>query len=358
MNKLKKLLIVTFSVNADHQDIVLGMQDALNSQGLADCYAMCSTDLKVDIDHNSKIWFVKCPEKPGICKKTFDIISILKILKKIHKEHFDIVFFETLHTWNLPIMIFNNKFTKTYQIIHDVIPHAGDKQEKSIILMNKAVCRLSDNIVICNNKYKNVITDSYNVESDRIKGYHLWRSFPEYIEPCYSKKILFFGRINFYKGMDNLLEIIKQCPNIYFDIVGRVDSNSEELVSEIKKQSNVNVTDRYVSNEELEKFFTECDWTILPYNSATQSGVIIDSYRYGKPIISFDVGAISEQVINGKTGFLIPPNDVASFSAKLKEVVNMKKEDYNNMSKAAYNFGSENYSVYHAAKSFIEMLDK
>ncbi len=348
---------MTFSINADHQDIVLGMHAALNGKGLADSYALCSSDLKVHVSDNSKIWQVNCPEKPGVCKRTFDIITLIKILKRIRKEQFDIIFFETLHVWNLPIMLLKSKRVKTFQMIHDIIPHTGDKQEKSVILMNKAVCRLADNIVICNKKYGNVLTDSYNVELSRIKTYRLWRSFPEYTEPCYSKKILFFGRINAYKGVDKLYEIIKKCPDIQFDVVGRVDINSEQLVEKIKELPNVAVTDRYVTNEELENFFIGCDWTVLPYNSATQSGVIIDAYRYGKPIIAFDVGAISEQVIESKTGFLVSPDDVEGFSEKLRNAAAMNKEDYDSMSKAAYEFGLKNYSVECAAKGFAEMLE-
>lgn len=352
-----KVLMITFSVNADHQEAVLGMHAALNSKGLADCYALCSLDLKVSINEDSKIWQVNCPEKPGICSKTFDIITLIKILKRIRKEHFDIIFFETLHVWNLPIMLFRGRQVKTFQMIHDIIPHTGDKQEKSVILMNKAVCRLADNIVICNNKYGNVLTDSYNVDPSRIIFHRLWRSFPEYVNPRYSKRVLFFGRINAYKGVDKLLKIIKNCPDINFDVVGRVDANSDNLVNEIKMQTNADVTDRYVTNEELESFFTSCDWVVLPYNSATQSGVIIDSYRYGKPIIAFDVGAISEQVIDGKTGFLVSPEDVEGFSEKLRNAAAMNKEDYDSMSKAAYEFGLKNYSVEYAAKGFAEMLE-
>ena len=356
MSNLKKVLMVTFSANADHQDIVLGMQTALNNKKLADCYAICSSELKVQFNDDSKVWLVNCPEKPGVCKKTFDIISLYKILKKIRKEHFDVIFFETLHVWNLPILIFKGKRIKTFQMIHDVIPHTGDKQEKSVELMNRAVCKFSDYIVICNNKYQNILTDSYNVDPGRIVTHRLWRTFPGYVKPCYSNRVLFFGRINAYKGVDKLYEIIKQCPDIQFDIVGRVDNNSEQLIEKIKELPNATVTDRYVTNEELERFFIGCDWIVLPYNSATQSGVIIDSYRYGKPIIAFDVGAISEQVVEGKTGFLIAPEDIIGFSDRLRKAVGMKKEDYNRMSESAYEFGLKNYSVIYAAESFGKII--
>ena len=36
---------------------------------------------------------------------------------------------------------------KTYQVIHEVIPHEGDRQVTMVDLMNRVVCRLADYIV-------------------------------------------------------------------------------------------------------------------------------------------------------------------------------------------------------------------
>lgn len=60
-----------------------------------------------------------------------------------------------VHTWNLPIMMMAGK-TKTYQVIHEVIPHEGDSQVKMVDLMNKAVVKYADtSLVYCspNDKY-------------------------------------------------------------------------------------------------------------------------------------------------------------------------------------------------------------
>lgn len=94
-------------------------------------------------------------------------------------------------------------------MIHDLIPHKGDKQEKSVHLMNKAVCRLADYIVLCNEKYVSKVTEIYGVPQERVRFVDMWRRFPRYTEPHYSRRALFFGRMNPYKGVDNLLEIAK-----------------------------------------------------------------------------------------------------------------------------------------------------
>lgn len=165
--------------------------------------------------------------------------------------------------------------------------------------MNKIVCRLADVIVLCNQKYMTKVTEIYNVPQNKVRVVDMWRRFPKYTEPSYSKHALFFGRMNPYKGVDNLIEIIKQCPEIQFDIVGRVDPQIREQVDELKQFPNVSMNTGYVTDTEMEAAFVKADWIVLPYNSATQSGVVIDGYRYGRPSIAFNVGAIAEQIEDG-----------------------------------------------------------
>ena len=55
----------------------------------------------------------------------------------------------------------------------------------------------------------------------------------------------------------------------------------------------------------MREAFVNCDWVIVPYNSASQSGIIIDAYKYSRPVIAFAVGAIPEQVDANKSGYLV-----------------------------------------------------
>ena len=301
---MKKVLLVTFSDNADHQDISFGMFESIYMSESDNCniWIMGINNPKVPVMDTPHTHLVDCPKRPGIEKKTFDIRELHKIIKWINSQNFDVIFFETLHVWNLVIMMFCHKNTVIFQMIHDLIPHKGDKQEKSVHLMNKAVCKLADYIVLCNEKYVSKVTEIYSVPQERVRFIDMWRRFPRYTEPRYSRRALFFGRMNPYKGVDNLLEIAKKCPEIQFDVVGRVDPQVQELVDELKKLPNVMMNNGYVTDEEMAKAFIEADWIVLPYNSATQSGVVIDGYRFGRPCIAFRVGAIAEQVCEGVSG--------------------------------------------------------
>lgn len=355
---MKKVLLVTFSDNADHQDICFGMFESIYNTKKSDCdiWVMATKFPKVSVQDTPNTYLVDCPRKPGIEKQTFSINKLYKIIKWINKQKFDVIFFETLHVWNLAIMLCFHRKVNIYQMIHDLIPHKGDKQEKNVYLMNKVVCKLADYIVLCNKKYAPKVTEIYGVPETRVKCVDMWRRFPEYMEPVYSKRVLFFGRMNPYKGIDNLYEIVKMCPEIEFNAVGRVDPEVQEQVKKLKKLPNITMKDGYVTEKEMEQAFVNADWVILPYNSATQSGVIIDAYRYGLPCLAFDVGAIKEQIEEGVSGYLIPAENNVAFAEKLKEVIRIDNEEYKKISNAAYRYGVKKYSAEGAINRFLNVI--
>lgn len=351
----KKILLVSFSDNADHQDTIFGLYEALEDEGKQDVYLLAIKTPKVALRRSSHTWLVDCPERPGITKKTFNIFLLSSLIKKIQKAKFDVIYFESLHVWNLPIMMFSGSAC-TYQVIHEVIPHEGDKQVKMVDLMNKAVVKLSDHIVLRNKKYIDELIKRYGIEKDRVHFLELWRRFPKFTEPRYTKRVLFFGRINPYKGVDNLLEIAKLCPKIHFDVIGRVDPQMQSIVDELKKLPNVFLNNNYVSDDEMKEVFINADWVILPYNSASQSGVIIDAYKYSRPVIAFDVGAISEQVEDSVSGILIKGKDNRRFATELKYVA---CEDFvlDKACSDAYAFGIKKYGLSSAVIRFKEMIN-
>ena len=353
---MKKVLLVTFSDNADHQDTLFGMYEEMRNRSDRDAYLLCIKTPKVELQKSDHTWLVDCPKRPGVTKKTFNLPLLGSIIHRIRKEHFDAIYFESLHTWNLPIMLMSGK-AKTYQVIHEVIPHEGDSQVKMVDLMNKAVVKFADTIVLRNKTYIQDMIDRYGISADRVKYLELWRRYPAYTTPVHNGRALFFGRINPYKGADNLLEIVRLCPDIEFDVIGRVDPQMQDVVDQLAKEKNVKLNNDYVTDTEMREAFVNCDWVIVPYNSASQSGIIIDAYKYSRPVIAFAVGAISEQVDDEKSGYLVEAGDNQKFADKLKKAIRLSAEQYDAMSRAAYQYGSKKYATSGAVKRFVELLD-
>ena len=165
---MRKVLLVTFSDNADHQDTLFGMYEEMKKQSEWDAYLLCIKMPKVALQISDHTWLVDCPERPGVTKKTFNLPLLFSIVYRIRKEHFDAIYFESLHTWNLPIMMMAGKI-KTYQVIHEVIPHEGDRHIRMVDLMNKAVVKFADTIVLRNKTYICDLIDRYGISADRVK---------------------------------------------------------------------------------------------------------------------------------------------------------------------------------------------
>ena len=352
-----KILLVTFSDNADHQDTLFGLYEELIGNPEMDTYLMAIKEPKVSLRKSDHTWLVDCPKRPGIEKKTFDLHTLYSIIRCIKREKFDVIYFESLHVWNVAIMLALGKKVHKYQVIHEVIPHEGDSQVKGVDFMNKVICKTADTIVLRNQKYIQDMVDQYKVDPSRVKYLELWRRYPEFTPPVHSGHVLFFGRINPYKGADNLLEIVRLCPEITVDVVGRVDPQMEAVVEELRKEKNAHLNNGYVPDDEMREAFVNADWAIVPYNSASQSGIIIDAYKYSRPVIAFNVGAIAEQVDDGKSGYLVCAGDNKAFAAKLQEAVQMQTEQYDAMCTQAYQYGCKKYAASGAVSRFHELIE-
>ena len=127
--------------------------------------------------------------------------------------------------------------------------------------------------------------------------------------------ILFFGYVRRYKGLEYLLQAFpkvlkeRRCTLL---VVGEIYEDKERylgMIEHYRLADNLRLTDQYIPNEKVALYFSAADVVVLPYVSATQSGIIQIAYGLNKPVISTRVGGIPEAVVDGKTGFLVEPGN-------------------------------------------------
>jgi glycosyltransferase involved in cell wall biosynthesis len=144
--------------------------------------------------------------------------------------------------------------------------------------------------------------------------------------------VLFFGFIRDYKGLRYLIESLPQVRmklDVHLLIAGEVwgDATSyHELISRLGISANVTFVEGYIRNEEVARYFAASDLVVIPYVSATQSGIVQLAYGFGKPVVVSRVGGLPEVVEEGVTGYLVPPQDSASISNAMLDFYQRNRE--------------------------------
>lgn len=96
-------------------------------------------------------------------------------------------------------------------------------------------------------------------------------------------------------------------------IVGEIYDDKSQYISQIEAYGladRIQVVDRYSPNEEVANYYVGLNVTVLPYISATQSGIVQIAFGLSTPVIITNVGGLPETVDDGQTGFIADANSV------------------------------------------------
>ncbi len=143
---------------------------------------------------------------------------------------------------------------------------------------------------------------------------------------------LFFGFIRRYKGLANLLRAVALIPrerSFQLLIGGEFyedEAATKSLIRELGLGDRVVLHDRYIANEEVADFFSAANVAVLPYVTATQSGIIQIAMNFNCPVITTDVGGLPEVVRAGVLGEVVPPEDPAALAAAIVDYFDRGKE--------------------------------
>lgn len=154
--------------------------------------------------------------------------------------------------------------------------------------------------------------------------------------PVDGKIVLFFGFLAPYKGPDILLSalprILAAVPNTRLIFAGRgiMRQDLENLSRKLGLEKNVLFVD-YVKDELKSSYYKSADVFVLPSVMDTECFplTILESMVCGTPVVASEIGGIPDAVINGRSGFLVPPGDEESLATAIVNILNdnEKRED-------------------------------
>ena len=114
-------------------------------------------------------------------------------------------------------------------------------------------------------------------------------------------------------------------------------------------------SNKYLNDEELIALNKLAKVIVCPYKSASQSGIVLTTFAFGKPVIASNLPQISEFVRDGVHGYLCPANNIRTWSKCILLLVNniklRRKMGLNSKKMAKKHFGKENF-----VKSYQKIL--
>ncbi len=304
---------------------------------------------------------IKCKKAKVDNSLSLNPLSWFLVGRKISKLKPDLVILKWWEIHLAPIYYVLLRSLKTKKILficHNVLPHKRkvlDKFLAKLVLSKGNAC-----IVHSRQDLKTLksIVPNANAVLAFLPAYEIFQQEAKLSKEEAKQKlglegniILFFGFVRQYKGLIYLIRampLILKGTDVTLLVVGEFWEGKGEYLKEIKQlklTKNVKIVDKYVPNEEVALYFSAADALICPFTSATQSAVIQTAFTFNKPVIATNVGGLPEVVADGKTGFIVEPNNPKELAMSVIDFYKSHKEMQfrKNIYKCRKKFGWDEY---------------
>jgi starch synthase len=246
----------------------------------------------------------------------------------------DICYFVSVHPANAPLAWALRRSVRTdggtrppvAMHIHDPLPHPGIST-LAIFAAQQLSVWAADYVVTYGATLAGQVHRWYSIPRHRIVtirhgASRVPRDTPP-VEPATYRWFSFVGRIQRYKGLEIFLTAAKSLretdptARFYVGGAGEIDPYRRALDD---LGDSVTVENRELTNEETDEVMQASWAVVLPYDSATQSGVIPVAYWNACPVIVTRVGGLEEVVRDDETGFIVERGDVAGIVGRMRQL--------------------------------------
>lgn len=302
-----------------------------------DKYFFCSEKFNFEITENTKI--DKCffyNSLSGYRKIISYVKSLIYVFKNVKKHKPDIIHFQWFKIPQFDYFILKNikrvsRKTKIIFTAHNILPHnTGNKYKK----IYGKIYSFIDGIIIHGNNTKDNLLQKFAITENKITviphGF-LPRDKKEKEIKDNDDFITFsiIGSLSKYKGVDLLVEAwctseqLIENKNCKLIIAG---AGKMECLENIPINKNIELINRFLSDDELDEVIERTDISILPYRVISQSGVLLTMLAENKPVIVSKVGDIIQPFEFAKCGWILENIEVDTIRNLLESIVKDKSE--------------------------------
>jgi glycosyltransferase involved in cell wall biosynthesis len=259
----------------------------------------------------------------GFARGILRLPSIAKAIGDFARAHqAEIALCTMVHLWN-PALVgaIRRAGAANGLVVHDAAPHPGDNHLwRGLMLKNDF--RQADLLVSLTDSVRAQLVGEqgvaagkviasrlgpfrYGAGSPRLLGTPPWR-------------LLFFGRLLPYKGLDRLIEAMRRLEAEGFPARLRLVGQGPLDLGALP--GNIDLERRWAPEEEILDLFAKADLAVLPYQEASQSGVLPIAGHLGLPSLVTPVGGLLEQVEQGRLGFIASDASAQGLASAIKRV--------------------------------------
>lgn len=278
----------------------------------------------------------------------------------LRRNAISVVICTMAHLWN-PVMLptIRRAGARYILTVHDAVLHPGERQRIYQHWLNYEI-RRADGIITLTNHVRNELVLRHGFRADYVvRAPHgpFSAAVPEgetSPRPHYPRRLLFFGRIIEYKGLDILLGAFRSLQERYPDLTLRIcgGGNVSPYMQVLATLERASIDNRYIPEEEIPGILREADIVVLPYREASQSGVIALAQTAGIPVVVTPVGGLVEQVINFRTGIIAQEASAPALAAAVSTLI----DDPELYRRCAFNIRELSANIWEEAATTVSNL--
>lgn len=331
-----KILLISLSTTPVHGRHVRVLANRLAARSHEVFVFLSGTTNVEGISPHVGVFRVAWTKRPRIEVQTFNALAVWRAIRHMRKLRPDVIHVLSPHPWNMMFLLFAP--SPTIVTLHDPVPHPGEAISALVWLYNRIMVLLADAVVLHGTAYRDYI-QRMRRQSGSVFVVPLGEvEAPPFVpDAVQMRDILMFGRIRPYKGVHIFIRAVSllkdRCSQFRFVMAGEGDLSPYR--EELEKVGCIVVDNRIIPEREMGEYFARARLVVLPYTSATQSGIIPLAYAYRRPVVATSVGSIPEMVIDGVTGILVRPNDHVAIAEAIERIAT-NEELLSNMARAAY----------------------
>lgn len=148
--------------------------------------------------------------------------------------------------------------------------------------------------------------------------------------------LLFFGTIRPYKGLEDLVEAFEEVcdrepDRFWLTVVGETWEGWTaplEMIRSSRYRDRITLRNRYVTDEEVDRWFAGADAVVLPYRRSSASGPLHLSMNTGLPTVVTAVGGLPEAASDYPGALFVAPSDAGDLAQGLRRVAELRGQTF------------------------------